>query len=248
MANVLIVDSDVSTRQFCFDALYSEGHAVSTCPPGEKLFDLLRVEKPKLALIDPSQFTNESELLDLVAQLAGRMPVVIHTKGIAPELEKKVMAKGAINSIPKTDSKEDFCAEVNKALSGEKLKAASGGEPRILVTDDEPGIRSLLVGVLERKGYTVFAASSGQQAVKMVEKERPSLVLLDVTMPGMDGILTLKKIRDIDKEVPVILVTSVNEEETIMDAEKLGIYGYVQKPFKLDRLELVVSTALLMRE
>ncbi len=108
---------------------------------------------------------------------------------------------------------------------------------RVLVVDDEPDSVELLQEFLTGKGYEVVTASNGEEALRKVKEERPHLVLLDVRMPGMNGLDVLRKVREFDQEVGVIMVTAVNEEDTGRDALKLGAFDYIVKPLNFDYLE-----------
>ncbi|MBI4536456.1 MAG: response regulator [candidate division NC10 bacterium] len=109
--------------------------------------------------------------------------------------------------------------------------------PRIMVVDDEPDAVELLQEFLVAKGYEVLTATAGEEALQKVREERPHLILLDVRMPGMNGLEVLRRVRQIDQEVGVIMVTAVNEEETGREALALGAFDYVVKPLDLAYLE-----------
>ena len=109
--------------------------------------------------------------------------------------------------------------------------------PRILVVDDEPDAVELLQEFLTSKRYEVITASDGEEALRKVKSERPHLILLDVRMPKMNGLEVLRQVRQIDKEVGVIMVTAVNEEETGRQALELGAFDYIVKPLDLEYLE-----------
>jgi DNA-binding response OmpR family regulator len=109
--------------------------------------------------------------------------------------------------------------------------------PRVLVVDDEPDAVELLQEFLTAKGYEVIAASDGEEALRKVKEDRPHLILLDIRMPKMNGIEVLKRVREIDREVGVIMVTAVNEEETGRQALQLGAFDYITKPLDLKYLE-----------
>ena len=109
--------------------------------------------------------------------------------------------------------------------------------PRVLVVDDEPDARELLSEFLTAKGYAVLTASNGEEALRKVKEERPHLILLDIRMPKMDGLEVLRRVREIDHEVGVIMVTAVNEEETGRQALKLGAFDYITKPLDFQYLE-----------
>jgi DNA-binding response OmpR family regulator len=108
---------------------------------------------------------------------------------------------------------------------------------RILVVDDEPSAVELLTEFLTAKNHTVIGAVNGEEALRKVKEERPHLIFLDVMMPKMSGLEVLKKIREIDKEVGVIMVTAVHEEETGRQALKLGAFDFITKPIDLAYLE-----------
>jgi DNA-binding response OmpR family regulator len=109
--------------------------------------------------------------------------------------------------------------------------------PRVLVVDDEPDAVELLREFLTAKGYEVTDASDGEEALRRVKEDRPHLILLDVRMPKLNGLEVLKRVREIDREVGVIMVTAVNEEDTGREALKLGAYDYITKPLDLQYLE-----------
>jgi DNA-binding response OmpR family regulator len=108
---------------------------------------------------------------------------------------------------------------------------------RVLVVDDEPDAVELLQEFLTAKGYEVLTASDGEEALLQVKEHRPHLVLLDVRMPKLNGLEVLKRVREIDHEVGVIMVTAVNEEETGRQALKMGAFDYITKPLDLQYLE-----------
>jgi len=109
--------------------------------------------------------------------------------------------------------------------------------PRVLVVDDEPDAVELLTEFLRAKGYEVITASDGEEALRKVKEDRPHLILLDVRMPRLNGMEVLRRVREIDREVGVIMVTAVNEEETGREALKLGAFDYITKPLDLKYLE-----------
>ena len=114
---------------------------------------------------------------------------------------------------------------------------------KILVVDDEITIRNLLKEFLNRKGYDVYTAPDGRAAIAKVKEIRPHIVLLDIMMPGMGGIETLKEIRKIDSRVGVIMVTAIADEELGKRAIALGACDYITKPLNFDYLE----TALMVK-
>ena len=119
---------------------------------------------------------------------------------------------------------------------------------RILVVDDEHLIRWSLEQSLLKQGYDVSTAASGEEAIKQIQEETPELVLLDIQLPGMDGLEVLQKVKEIDSEIIVVMVTALGVLETAVKAMRLGAHDYINKPFNLDELSIIVKKALETRQ
>jgi len=117
--------------------------------------------------------------------------------------------------------------------------------PKLLIVDDEMDVREFAKNFFQRRKIEVVVSSSGEEALEMLIKEKPDLVLLDVRLGGMDGIEVLSKMRQMQNNTQVIMVTGVNEKETSDKAKELGVVDYIHKPLKLDELEEVVLKRLL---
>ncbi len=118
---------------------------------------------------------------------------------------------------------------------------------RILVVDDEQGIRTSLQMTLE-PAYEVLCASTAEEALMRFRQELPNLVLLDVILPGADGIELLQAMRSEDPGVPVIMLTAIKTVKTAVDAMKAGAADYVTKPFDIEELRLIVAKTLATQE
>jgi two-component system, NtrC family, response regulator AtoC len=115
---------------------------------------------------------------------------------------------------------------------------------KILVVDDEHLIRWTLEQHLGDEGYEVYTAEDGEKALQMVTDHMPNLVLLDNQLPGIQGIEVLGRIKEIDKDIIVIMITAHGLLETAVKAMKLGAYDYISKPFNLDEITLTINKAL----
>ena len=124
-------------------------------------------------------------------------------------------------------------------------------KPTILIVDDEPGARQSLEVILE-DDYQILAAESGQEALEILQKESIHLILLDVHMPDMDGLEVLRKIKEEDEEMDVIMVSALNLARKAVDAIKLGAYDYITKPYEpediLSTVNRVISKQKLHKE
>jgi DNA-binding NtrC family response regulator len=107
---------------------------------------------------------------------------------------------------------------------------------KILIIDDEQGIRDLLDTLLRRKGYDVVVAENGREGLKVFRRERPDVVVLDLKMPVMDGLTVLQEIRTLDPTKPVIILTGAGTPEAEQQARALGVTEFVEKEFSLHRL------------
>lgn len=108
---------------------------------------------------------------------------------------------------------------------------------KILIVDDQFGIRVLLKEVFEKDGYETFDASNGNQALAIIKDESPDLVLLDMKIPGMDGLEILKEIRERKLETNVIMMTAYGELEMINAAKNLGAVAHFAKPFDIEEVK-----------
>jgi two-component system nitrogen regulation response regulator NtrX len=120
-------------------------------------------------------------------------------------------------------------------------------KPTILVVDDEPGVRSSLSGVLRDEGYSVEAVSSGEACLERVTRGPVDLIVLDVWLPGMDGLATLTRLRERQVDSQVVLISGHGNIESAVRAIKLGAFDFVEKPLSLDKTVLVVRNALRQR-
>ncbi len=115
---------------------------------------------------------------------------------------------------------------------------------KILIIDDERGIRSSLKGILEDEGYSIKTANTGEDCLKLIEWENFDLILLDIWLPEMDGIEVLKKIKTMDENPQVVMISGHGTVETAVKATKLGAYDFLEKPLSLEKVVLTVKNAL----
>jgi two-component system nitrogen regulation response regulator NtrX len=118
---------------------------------------------------------------------------------------------------------------------------------RILVVDDEVAIRDSLKMTLEYEGYEFLGAATGQEGLALIEREGPDLVLLDVKMPGMDGLEVLDRIRALNDALPVVVVSGHGTISTAVEATKKGAFDFIEKPFASDRVLVSLRNALDQR-
>jgi len=117
-------------------------------------------------------------------------------------------------------------------------------ESVVLIVDDEEGIRESLSGIFEDDGYAVLTALSGEDALKTVKEQNPDLILLDVWLPGIDGIQTLKELLELKPDLPVVMISGHGNIDLAVKATKMGAYDFLEKPLSLERVLLSAKRAL----
>lgn len=124
------------------------------------------------------------------------------------------------------------------------MTAKQNRSDNILVVDDEKGVCNILKKILVQDGYQVVTATSGARALTSLKKKPVDLVLLDIKMPGMDGIEMMRKLREFNKDVVVIILTAYGTLGTAREAMQLGAYDYITKPFDADFVKSMVREGL----
>jgi len=116
--------------------------------------------------------------------------------------------------------------------------------PSVLIVDDEPGIRQSLTGVLEDDGYKTATAESGEQCLELIKKQEFEVMLLDIWLPGMDGLETLERVREMGNAPEVVIISGHGTIETAVRATKLGAFDFLEKPLSLEKTLIVVKNAV----
>jgi diguanylate cyclase (GGDEF)-like protein len=125
-----------------------------------------------------------------------------------------------------------------------------GGRVRVLVADDDPDIRMLVVLLLEAQGHTVLAAGNGEQAIELASEQQPDMAVLDVMMPGLDGYDVTRALRADPRfdELPILLLTALSDGNDVARGFEAGADDYLRKPFSSEELEARVQALLIRRK
>lgn len=114
---------------------------------------------------------------------------------------------------------------------------------KILIADDEPNMIWALKKALVKEGYEIISADNGENAVEKL-KEEPDLIIMDLKMPKMNGLEALKKIKELNPKIPVIMITAHGTTDTAVEAMKIGALDYISKPFDIEELRVIIKKAL----
>jgi len=113
---------------------------------------------------------------------------------------------------------------------------------KVLIVDDQAGVRTLLHAVLKPEGYEIHQAANGLQALDLVQREVPDFVFLDIRIPGMSGIEILKKIKEFNPNIRVIIMTAYSEEDLIKQTKELGAFAHLSKPFDVQEVRTLIKS------
>lgn len=140
--------------------------------------------------------------------------------------------------------KRDIDAWLEQNRTGVPARFKAQERPRILIVDDEQGVRDLLVRALSGGDYDVDAAPDGRTAVEQLRAVEYDLLITDLKMPGMDGLSVIREARRVFPELPIIIITGYSTEASAIEAINLGVSGYLTKPFRLPRILAAAQKAL----
>ncbi len=242
---ILLVDDDLQMREMLYNLLTRKGCRVFTSSGAREAVEIIKKQNPDLVLLDAKMpHMSGIEVLKKIRRHNKKIKIVMLTAMDDMDLEKQARLHGASGFLKKQLDVDMILKSVDEIL-GERPPSEDGNKP-ILVVDDDARIRTLLVKFLKKRGFLAHAADSGESALEIVKREPPIVVLLDIKMPGMDGLVTLKKIKEIDAEMGVIMITGVNDQTTAEEAMKLGAYDYIIKPLDLDYLEMCLVTKIFL--
>jgi CheY-like chemotaxis protein len=249
---VLIVDDNRDLRTMVAEFLSADGFDVLEAEDGVEALRIVREERPDALLLDIMMpRLGGLATLEQLRAFDPDIQVIIMTAALDPALLRHAVFSGASAVLSKPLQLDDVAA----ALRWEPSQSAPDEPPavapryprrrrNILVVDDEPDVRSTIVDVLRGSGYDVRGVGDGASALDAMRAEQPDLVLLDVRMPGVNGIDVLASIRALDPHVRVIMITGDTRQNVANEAFARGAVEYIGKPIDPAYLELCVETAL----
>jgi DNA-binding NtrC family response regulator len=254
MAIVLIIDAQSDFSAVLQQTLAAYGHEVLTARTGEDGLKSVQSRRPAAVLMD-LKLSGGMTGLDTLAKLrAGfpQVPVVIVAKDVTVDEESRARELDVANVLRKGLKLDIIMDAVNHTLqhAGRPPQSMSAGKQAasstILVVDDEVEIRELVGEFLGRRGYKIRTAASGEDGLVAIRKEPPDLVLLDIYMPGMNGVEMLRQAIRSYPKVGFIMLTASQDEPLLKGALDLGAFDVLSKPVDLKQLELAVLVKLAL--
>jgi DNA-binding response OmpR family regulator len=241
----MVVDEDPRKRQRLCALLTSHGLAAHPVCASDLAMQVQGWPGVILVGSSTNGRVSSSELVERIRTFDADAPVIL----LGPLLTTDPSAPPpAIQAcLPADPPEEALLAEVVRWL-----KRASSPRPpaesigTVLVVDDDAKIRGILTNFLELRGFLVESAASGEEGLARLQRAPAGAVLLDLKMPGMDGLLTLRHLRMTHPNLPVVIITNLDDEAAIEEAGALGANDYLVKPFNLEHLQTVLLTKIFV--
>jgi CheY-like chemotaxis protein len=235
---VLLVSRDVQQRSRLYDTLRAHGYSVKTVFSTERALASLRHELPEAIVVGSCD--DAYGLPDRVRRFSADIPILL-LGSENDELARDPKIRDDIQGfLPDPVTPDKLLESLQRVMEPSRPAKPVRYPGPILIVDDEPELLRTLKDFLEARGCPVLTAASGEEALSVIDRQVPTLVILDIKMGGMDGLVTLKKLKQFQPDIPVIMATAVEDQELMTEAFALGAYEYLIKPYNLAALQAIL--------
>jgi len=260
MVKILIIDDDRMNCDLLQAVLTRHGYEVHTAISGFEGLTLFRTHAPRVTILDLRMPEMDGlTVLKEIRAMDPQAPVIILGGGATEIQENQARALRVTDFIRKGLSLDVLVEGVNRVVqsssktSSEQRAVAFPGAgldmgETVLVVDDEQLVRDLLVQFLTLRGYRALGVKSGADALAMIEQAPPDLVLLDLFLPGMNGVEVLRQLREREYAGAVIIITGSHDEEVLEEAWSLHPQEVLTKPVDLEKMLSIIQLVLVCRE
>ena len=258
---VLVVDDDPEILEVLQEYLAGQGFRVITATNGVEAFLQVWRQRPRAVVLDLFMpRLGGLGALDRIKRLDASI-VIILISGVPNALE--MVTEAGVSVAGALRKPFDPAQLLGLLVQAGVVPARTLGETpfrdlapeaarlarrRALVVDDEPEFTAMLVEYLQGKGFEVLSAGGGEEALRRIAEFRPQVVLLDIAMPGLSGVETLRRIKALPRETCVVMVSAIEDVETARRTLALGAADYVQKPVDFSYLDSVLEAHTLMAQ
>jgi DNA-binding response OmpR family regulator len=241
---ILIIEDEPDQILMMKTRLVANNYEVFEALDGETGLEKARQVKPDLIILDlilPKIDGNEVCRRLKQDAIMKKIPVIVITAYGLSNLKEKCFAQGADDCMRKPYISGELLNKIKTNLARAKRAEA---KKKVLVVDDEQDFLKLMKVRLEANNYEVLTASDGKEALAKIKSEKPAMVLLDLVMPGLDGLKVLENIRRFDKKLPVFIITAFSSKERFKIATEFGASGILLKTSNLNE-EVANMSAVL---
>ncbi len=262
LPKVLVVDDEKLYCDLLQAVLSRCGYEVLIAYTGNEAIKLFRQWRPKFTLLDLRLPDIQGiQVLKEIRKIDQQANVMILTNWGTDQMESQARQLGVRDFFSKKITLDTVMESMKRALQqtieGPAVTVppppASAAPPErrqgelILVVDDEPPILDMLSQFLTGRGYRVRTASTGEEALSLVDQEQPALITLDMYMPGMNGMGVMRHLNEKKNTIPIILLTGSQDEKLLAESLNLGVLEIIGKPVNFDHLALAVRLGLHIR-
>lgn len=254
---VVVADDDADVRATLAETLERHGFTAHQAANGLEAILAIKTRSPVGVVLDLLMpRLGGLEALNRIRAFAPTLRVVVITGAGDRDLRREALLLGAtaVFSKPLLTYDALIDALAGPATGTDELR--QGGRPsapaedrpagEVLIADDDAQVKEMLRDTLERIGYRVLMAADGEEAVRLVKQHRPRAVLMDIVMPGMDGIEALITIKGIAPETPVIMMSGTSDVATARRSLAYGAFDYLAKPVDIGRLRELMAAAFIL--
>ena len=251
---IAVIDHNIERRNRLYQVLTDLNYQVTTIPSHSELIEWLKRERPRCVIL-AADGSNGSPDFPLALQHLRDIDKQLKIIALVPpqRLEELSAAAAEDQRLTVLNGELDHVVLIRSLLGVLKEREMERVDDRaplkghVLIVEDDPRIAQLFTEYLQRRGYTLTIAANGEEALLQMQVHRPKIVILDILLPGMDGLLTLRRIKALDPSVSVIVSSGFEDASLIEQATALGACAYLIKPFNLSKLEAAILTSTLQQ-
>lgn len=236
MAKILVVDDQAGMRLTLKGILGKKGYRVSLAESGEAALEAVKAEDFRVIFMDIKMpGLSGVDALVKIKAMKPKTAVIMMTAYALEDDIRRAIREGAYTVLNKPFDMERILDIITDCLENRTL---------VMVVDDRIQDRNLLKTVLEQRGYRVVDVETGEECIKQLRERKFQIVLLDVKLPGIDGIQTLRELKSIRPDVSVVMITGYTLEQQVQQAIMEGSYACLNKPYNVEKLLDVVDQCL----
>ena len=247
---ILVSDQNTERRNLLYHVLSDLNYRVTTVPSHKELTGVLNRERPRCVILATDE--EDDSMTAAVHALRG-LDKTLKVIALAPSSQTSSLSQAffADPRILVLSGRTDHVQLIREILGFlkvpevQQIDGQTSFHGTILVIEDEPNVAQLLTGYLERRGYHMTIVSNGEDALLQMRLKHPEVVILDILLPGMDGLLTLQQLKTANPSVTIIVTSGLDTPRVRQEALALGASTYFVKPVDFAKLEAAILTRLL---